>query len=262
MSGVRAALEALHIQVIGIGRPGLGRSDFQSNRRTIDFPSDVRELAQHLGLKKYKILGVSGGSPCALACARFIRAPECAAVGVFCGSAPWNFDNAQHMNTRMRIWYNLAGWSFFFAWIQAQRYFVRAMASFHSRRDWCERELERLRSSDGEALRKCIKRHEWELEKIESHIKHLGETYRQGVSGVAYDGQLDVLPWGFELKDIKRKILFWYGEADTNAPVQMGENMREQIRHNSEVRRYPGETHSSMIKHVPKVLKELVKSRG
>ncbi len=45
-------------------RPGYGLSTFQPNRRLLNWPADVRYLArQHLDLKRYAVLGGSGGGP-------------------------------------------------------------------------------------------------------------------------------------------------------------------------------------------------------
>src|SRR5258706_454018 len=57
------------IRLIGIDRPGMGRSHFKKGRRLLDWPDDVIELADHLGIERFAVIGVSGGGPYALACA-------------------------------------------------------------------------------------------------------------------------------------------------------------------------------------------------
>lgn len=45
-------------------RPGYGMSTFQPGRRLLDWPADVRFLArEHLDVKRYSVLGGSGGGP-------------------------------------------------------------------------------------------------------------------------------------------------------------------------------------------------------
>ncbi|MBW2547908.1 MAG: hypothetical protein DRH23_06320 [Deltaproteobacteria bacterium] len=63
-----------HLRLIAPDRPGFGRSDFQPGRRLLDWPDDVSELAEALGLNRFAVLGVSGGGPATLACAW--RIPE------------------------------------------------------------------------------------------------------------------------------------------------------------------------------------------
>ena len=55
------------VRLIGVDRPGMGLSDFQPGRRILDWPDDVLELADALGLERFAVMGVSGGGPfCAL----------------------------------------------------------------------------------------------------------------------------------------------------------------------------------------------------
>jgi pimeloyl-ACP methyl ester carboxylesterase len=69
-------------RVIGIDRPGFGISTYRKDYRIADWPSDVLEFANALGLTRFAVAGVSSGSPYALACARFIpeRLKACAIV--------------------------------------------------------------------------------------------------------------------------------------------------------------------------------------
>lgn len=60
------------VRLICIDRPGYGLSDFQPNRRLLDWPVDVGELADALGIARFNLLGFSAGGPYALACAHLI----------------------------------------------------------------------------------------------------------------------------------------------------------------------------------------------
>jgi pimeloyl-ACP methyl ester carboxylesterase len=72
----------LGARVIGVDRPGFGISTYVKGYRIVDWPADVIELANALGLKRFAVAGISSGSPYALACARFIpeRLKGCAVV--------------------------------------------------------------------------------------------------------------------------------------------------------------------------------------
>jgi pimeloyl-ACP methyl ester carboxylesterase len=50
------------IRLIAPDRPGMGYSDYQPNRRLLDWPADVGHLADTLGLDKFGVLGYSGGA--------------------------------------------------------------------------------------------------------------------------------------------------------------------------------------------------------
>ncbi len=84
---IEAAALRNGIRVIASDRPGYGISDFQPRRRLLDWPCDVKALADRLSIDRFMILGVSGGGPYALACAHAM-APRLRAVGVVCGLGP------------------------------------------------------------------------------------------------------------------------------------------------------------------------------
>ena len=65
---IEAAALGNGIRVIAPDRPGYGISDFQPGRRLLDWPCDVKALADRLSINRFMVLGVSGGGPYALAC--------------------------------------------------------------------------------------------------------------------------------------------------------------------------------------------------
>lgn len=61
--------------IIGVDRPGAGLSEQYVGRKVSDHVQDVLELADHLGINKFGVVGYSGGGPYALA-ARALIPPE------------------------------------------------------------------------------------------------------------------------------------------------------------------------------------------
>jgi pimeloyl-ACP methyl ester carboxylesterase len=60
---------ATGVRFIAVDRPGYGHSTFYRGRRLADWSSDVASLADHLGIDRFAVIGVSGGGPmplCAL----------------------------------------------------------------------------------------------------------------------------------------------------------------------------------------------------
>ena len=53
----------LGIRIIAIDRPGTGLSAFKRHREILDWPDDVVELADALGIERFGVLGISGGGP-------------------------------------------------------------------------------------------------------------------------------------------------------------------------------------------------------
>lgn len=60
---------SLGLRLISTDRPGFGTSDPMKNRTLLDWPEDVMELADGLGIGKLSVIGVSGGGAYAAACA-------------------------------------------------------------------------------------------------------------------------------------------------------------------------------------------------
>lgn len=81
-----AALER-GLRVIGVERPGIGRSTQHRYRTLSEFAPDIETLADRLGLGRFGVVGLSGGGPYTLAIAHHLpdRVP---AVGVLGGVAP------------------------------------------------------------------------------------------------------------------------------------------------------------------------------
>jgi pimeloyl-ACP methyl ester carboxylesterase len=76
------------LHVISIDRPGMGLSTFQSSRRILDWPADVLALLNHLRIPQFYVLGDSGGSPYALACAKEIPQERLLGISVVSGIYP------------------------------------------------------------------------------------------------------------------------------------------------------------------------------
>src|SRR5580692_10464566 len=62
-------LYKMGVQVISFDRPGYGRSERLSPRTVADVVPDVVTIADQIGLKRFAVVGRSGGGPHALACA-------------------------------------------------------------------------------------------------------------------------------------------------------------------------------------------------
>ena len=57
------------VRLISPDRPGMGLSTYQPGRRLLDWPEDVRELTESLGIERFAVMGWSAGGPYAAACA-------------------------------------------------------------------------------------------------------------------------------------------------------------------------------------------------
>src|SRR6202030_3637230 len=83
-----SAARELGVRIISPDRPGICDSTFQPNRKLIDWPETVQELADHLQLERFRILAISGGAPYAYATAWKIPERVCA-VAIVSGAVPF-----------------------------------------------------------------------------------------------------------------------------------------------------------------------------
>jgi pimeloyl-ACP methyl ester carboxylesterase len=241
------AANELNIRIIAIDRPGIGLSDFKPGRQYLDWPDDVIELADILGVERFAILGISSGAPHAAACA-FKIPDRLSAVAIVSGPCPFNVPVAtdeMSMAWRLRV---LAGQKA--VWLV--RFFFEITAR-SARRDpvgAVSRTLGGLPEPD----RVVMARHEV----VQWSSDSLREAFRSGSRGAAWDYALFTRPWGFRLDELSVKVQLWHGEVDATIPVRMGRYMAEVIP-NCQARFLPDEGHISLIiNHAKEILSDLV----
>jgi len=222
-----------NIRVIGIDRPGMGLSDFKKNRTLLDWPDDVVELADALGIDKFAIEGISGGGPYVAACA--YKIPErLTSCGIISGAASKDLE----IEKKMRIFsvIRIFPWLFkLMMWVQS-----RGMKDLEK----AEKNMKKALNKFPEADRKVFE----DPQILSLFIKESAEAFRHGSKGAYYEGKIYARSWGFNLEDIspKLKVYIWHGDADTSVPIAMGRGMCKVIP-NCEGKFFPGEGHYSTI---------------
>ncbi len=205
-------------RVIVADRPGFGLSDFKFRRYLLDWPDDVVQLADALGIDRFAVAGISGGGPYAIACA--LRIPQrLTRVALISSMAPLSFPAATDgMVWRNRLLFRLSQNSQMLTrlswWIMGLAYRQNPQRFF---------EFETGLSSPSE--REVINRPE-----VESVlIRDYGEALRAGVDGVAWETIILAQPWGFRLEDVALETHLWHGEEDARTPIAMGRYLAANI---------------------------------
>jgi pimeloyl-ACP methyl ester carboxylesterase len=227
-SRVEAALlsgpaERHGVRIIGIDRPGMGRSTFIAGRRFLDWPTDVTALADKLGIDQFSVAGVSGGGPYAIACAYKIP-NRLIACGIVAGAG-----------VAGRFLSLLSSW---LPWVLTPM--VRPCFRTKGRaarsicllaRRWPEPDRQAiLRSTIGDVL-----------------AASLAEAFRQGSKGPAYEAVLLGGSWGFKLEDVSfSNSYLWHGGLDRQVPIAIGRAVAVGLR-DCKATFYPQEGHISVI---------------
>ncbi|HCS78562.1 TPA: hypothetical protein DIV55_02345 [Patescibacteria group bacterium] len=232
----------LHIRIISPDRPGFGRSDYQKNRTLLDYPDDVLELADTLHIKKFAVMGVSGGGSYAAACAYKIP-NRITKVGIVVGVAPMYMPD---LLSKMPWLYRMT-WACYFKF-PVSSYAGSLTQYIHSKLGNPFYYLSFLANSD----QKLAKKYRREFTTITK------EAFRQGIVGPARDLVLYTTDWEFDLKKIRAKVFLRYGAGDKNVPLVMGKYFEKQIP-GSRLTVYPNEGHLISITHAEEIFKELVK---
>lgn len=210
------------IRFIGLDRPGMGLSDFQSRRRLLDWPGDVVQLADALGLERFAVQGVSGGGPFALACAYQI--PErLTACGVIVGMGP-HYLSTKGMHFANRLIFFLSRHFPAFTGLMLRK------SAKQTQEEDVETSVNRMmadldknfQKQDADALR--------DPEKMRIFVTGAKEAFRQGTRGIALEASIFMKPWGFALEDIRcEHVHLWHGALDRNVPIETARHVAEKV---------------------------------
>ncbi len=231
-------------RIIAIDRPGYGWSSPHKDRTLLSHAQDIEALANHLGLQRYGVLGISGGGPYALACARALPADKLRAVSIVCGLG------SPDMGYGGMNWTNWAGWTF------GQRMFPGLC------RWWISREPgARLDLSEEERMRLLCKAFEKGKAKMHPkdvavfgdkdwmwmHIRRAGEVYKQGMDGFSNDFRVLNSDFGFRIEDVRKDlpVQLWHGKLDNMVPLQHAEKVAARLGDNAHLR-VSDDTHASI----------------
>ena len=237
---------AVGVRLIAPDRPGFGLSDPKRGRSFSNWPDDVIQLAVHLGIYDFAVLGTSGGSPYVVACAD--RIPErLTAAGIVSGISPLH-------NRTVRLTMNPDQRRMFVSVTRvpglARRIFARNMqevqADFPSL-------VKRMAEERPEVDRSILERPD-----VKDMLRtNLTEVFRQGVAGAVQELALYPGSWHLALKKIAYPIQIWQGRKDVITPPSMAEELASLLPHTL-TRWYPDEGHSLLFARSEEILRQLV----
>ena len=223
------------IRLLALDRPGIGYSTRKNKRQLLDWPEDVVEVAKILNLEKFSVLGVSGGGPYALACARAIPG-YLDKVTVACGLGPMDAPNATSgMMLSNRILFSYG--RFFPPLLRLSvSLMVRQLSSKPVK--GFEKFVEGLPEPDRLVLSGTNAQ--------ELVLASAVEGVRQGSKPLLEEISIYSKFWGFELSDLNVPISLFQGEADIDVPASMARYQAELIP-NCELNLYPTDGHFSLL---------------
>lgn len=198
----------LGVRLIVPERPGFGKSDFLSERRLADWPTDVAQLVAALRLDTYAIAGISGGGPYALACAAALKP---AAVAVISGIGRIEkFNDGREVAWQQRLLFTLARTSGALARLPIG---LMALGLRHDP----QRFFAVLESTVSAQDRNILQRPEVRA----LLLKDMRTAMAQGARGLAHEVRILSRPWDISLARIQCPVDVWHGTHDPWVPQRM-----------------------------------------
>lgn len=202
----------LGLRIIAPDRSGYGLSDPKFDRRMLDWPKDIVELADHLKIRKFRVMGSSGGAPYVYACAYAIP-KRIILAGVIAGLGPILLGKLRlagwAANNIFTLWHFVV-WAEYYMTV---KYLHPKVFDLGFRSTWM--------SPSDKSVMKQYK---------DTSRKTILEAFRQGVRDVAYEWKIYANPWGFKLDEIKVPFTIWHGLNDRSVPHITAETSKEMLR--------------------------------
>ena len=213
------------IFALSFGRSGYAGSTKKPGRITLDVAKDVAELSEHLGIKRFVNLGLSGGGQHAIATGLDSRSVGVVTVGSLAPFAELGqrfYDGMQQADLD--------------EYADALRDINDLVKRFQG---WQDGNL-----ADSVAGAELSERDQLATTKPTWKVvlDSCAFTMQQGWDWVADDYSSYLQPWGFDPRDVKVTTVIWQAELDKNVPIQHGQWLAKHMPNNRfEFRK--GETH-------------------
>jgi pimeloyl-ACP methyl ester carboxylesterase len=238
---VASAATGSGARLIGVDRPGMGRSDLHPGRRLMDWPDDVARLLDHLELGQVAVAGVSAGAAYVYACCRALPDRMLAATVVSGVGPPWALRGMRPASMRfvMARLPRLGRAMFSSMADRARRDPAHFVPPGSSRAD--------LRALERPGIR-------------DAYVAALLEAYRSGVEGVMEDQRLQLLDWGFDLGSMVTPVHLWHGDDDRVVRPSVARRVAEALP-SVTLTILPDAGHfSTLVEHAAEILDDLVRT--
>ena len=233
-------------RVIHVDRPGFGWSDPAPHLRLRDWALDVEQLAEHLGLDRFAVAGVSGGGPFAAACAALLpdRVSRVALVSSVGPPASMGPPAQMHLLARFAL-YGAAR----VRWLVAPPLAMAARLVRARPNDF----IALLAPSLGPADQVVLARPHVQ----QMLVRDLREAFRQGAGGLVRDLALLGSDWNLPLSRVRAPCALWHGERDRVVPASASARLAQEIP-GSRLTLLPDAGHFFVLEHWPRILEWLL----
>ncbi|MCW5635144.1 MAG: alpha/beta hydrolase [Rubrivivax sp.] len=228
----------LGLALVTFDRPGFGRSDPAHAPAVDDVIADVGDLADHLGLKRFGVIGASCGGPYALATARLMP-HRVSAVGLLAGIGPMN--RPELRGGQLPLLRALFGLARVHPML-ASPLLALDGALFRSRP---ERAVQALASMLTPPDRLLLESNSFVRQ---TFAADLAEAYRQGIAGAMGEAQRIARHSAVSLRGVDAPVHVFQGAHDRHVPPAMARFMAARLP-GAVLHERPDEGHLSIVVH-------------
>lgn len=206
------------VRLIAPDRPGFGYSDPLPERTILDWPRDLEQLADHLGLATFSVASISAGLPYVLACGLHIpeRLEKIALI-----SGLGRIDTAETLEGMSYEWRLI--YSLFLKSRRLASLWMRGYGRAALRRPErvVAQQIKRMHEIDSEVLARA--------DVSANRIADLQQAFRQGPAAAGEEARMHLEPWGFEIADVRSEVYLWQGTLDESHPIHMGRTIAAEL---------------------------------
>lgn len=247
-----AAAENSNIRLISVDRPGNGLSSTHLEGTVLTFARDLEYLTEQIGVRRYAIIGASGGGPFTLACAYALPADQLQSLTMFIAAGPFASTVMRHSKWAQWLFWSMIKNSAVLRRLTARQAIskYRSMnreeyAASHKKQmsSWWVRMLSRQHEKDRAVFQDdAMVNYSYDL------LKENAER-ADGVEGLVQDWKIMTTEdLGFELEDIRSDlpVQLWYGVYDESVSWRVGRDLKKRMQGEKVELHLREETHLSM----------------
>ena len=242
-----AAARELNLRIISPDRPGIRNSTLQRERKLLDWPPLLEELADRMSIREFRVLGISGGAPYALA-AGWAMPERVRAVAVVSSAPP--ITDLANRNGLLPLY----RWMLFF--YPRHRELLRY--SFHVARPFLSVRVPlRFRPLLLKLLQPCDANVMRDIAAFEACFESQRQAWRASADGLMIDAEIYANPWGFDPETIRIPVRLWHGKRDRSFHWWLAKSFSNRLPR-CQLRLVENEGHYSLpIRHMRDILDDL-----
>jgi len=238
----------LGARIISPDRPGIRDSPIQSGRLLTDWPSLLTEIADRLGIDRFRILAISGGAPYAYA-SGWMTPERIEKISVISGAPPLDqLDDLDGLlpihrrmlrlrNTRPRL-------------LKSLFYLARPLVAMRMPVRLRPLLLKFLQPCDANVLR--------ESRAFDVCFESARQAWRSSAHGVMIDAEIYATPCGCPLEEVRVPVALWHGTKDRTFAHRLAKDVASRLP-DCEFHLIDGAGHYSLpIRYIREILADLL----